>query len=565
MAVDDAPPPAPSTLVARAYCSLRPVPDAHLATSSASRKRKTSPCVDDEDATAEETRAETPLVRRDRLPPLTPSRVRALFPAVSDARHSHGFAFFENAGGSQAPAFVADAIHAHVTHGFAQLGAGYPQSDRADAMADAARAVARAVAGVTPERLGGTGGDVVIGPSSTQLLANLGRAFDALVGPGDEILVQRASHEANVAPWVSLAKRTGCELVWWRDADAAKDGDGVKVLEILQRALSKKTKIVAACHVSNLFGGVLDVKAAVKLCKTLASNACVFVLDSVAFAPHRALRVSEWGVDWCAFSPYKTFGPHCGCLFGSQTAFETVRAFGPNHEFVDPKAHAYKFEPGGVAHETSAGLVGMGRYLRVLSGASNAISTELVGYREEEDATWKEAVRGERQTSSPTRSLVSGGYGAFYATLVSDCVPSREDVLVAFERVALLEEKPQSKLLSILESLDKRGVIKLFGPKRKTQAPRAREAAEDRVPTFAFVPAVSKTRTVSEPSVARVVAACRGDRHKVAIRSGSMYAVRLCEDLGLDPNEGVVRCSLAHYNTVEEVARLEKALEEVFR
>jgi selenocysteine lyase/cysteine desulfurase len=565
MAVDDAPPPAPSTLVARAYCSLRPVPDAHLATSSASRKRKTSPCVDDEDATAEETRAETPLVRRDRLPPLTPSRVRALFPAVSDARHSHGFAFFENAGGSQAPAFVADAIHAHVTHGFAQLGAGYPQSDRADAMADAARAVARAVAGVTPERLGGTGGDVVIGPSSTQLLANLGRAFDALVGPGDEILVQRASHEANVAPWVSLAKRTGCKLVWWRDADAAKDGDGRKVLEILQRALSKKTKIVAACHVSNLFGGVLDVKAAVKLCKTLASSSCVFVLDSVAFAPHRALRVSEWGVDWCAFSPYKTFGPHCGCLFGSQTAFETVRAFGPNHEFVDPKAHAYKFEPGGVAHETSAGLVGMGRYLRVLSGASNAISTELVGYRKEEDATWKEAVRGERQTSSPTRSLVSGGYGAFYATLVSDCVPSREDVLVAFERVALLEEKPQSKLLSILESLDKRGLIKLFGPKRKTQAPRAREAAEDRVPTFAFVPAVSKTRTVSEPSVARVVAACRGDRHKVAIRSGSMYAVRLCEDLGLDPNEGVVRCSLAHYNTVEEVARLEKALEEVFR
>jgi hypothetical protein len=134
-----------------------------------------------------------------------------------------------------------------------------------------------------------------------------------------------------------------------------------------------------------------------------------------------------------------------GVCSGRKPRSKAVRAFGPNHEFVDPKAHAYKFEPGGVAHEVSAGLVGMGKYLRVLSGASNAISTELVGYREEEDATWKEAVRGERQTSSPTRSLVSGGYGAFYATLVSDCVPSREDVLVAFERVALLEEKPQSK------------------------------------------------------------------------------------------------------------------------
>ena len=559
MAVDDAPPPAPSTLVARAYCSLRPVPDAHLATSSASRKRKTSPCVDDEDAIPkEETRAEEPqpLVPRDRLPPLTPSRVRALFPAVSDARHSHGFAFFENAGGSQAPAFVADAIHAHITHGFAQLGAGYPQSDRADAMADAARAVARAVAGVTPEELGGTGGDVVIGPSSTQLLANLGRAFDSLVGPGDEIVVQRASHEANVAPWVSLAKRTGCALVWWRDADAAADGDGQRVLEILRGALTKKTKLVAACHVSNLFGGVLDVKAAVALCREHASPSCAFVLDSVAFAPHRALRVSEWGVDWCAFSPYKTFGPHCGCLFGSQRAFERVRAFGPNHEFVDPRAHAYKFEPGGVAHEVSAGLVGMGKYLRVLSGAAMFANDT----REEQTSTSREAVKsGGKKTpsSSPFDALVSGGYAAFYATLARDCVPSREDVLCAFERVAGLEEKPQSKLRSVLESLERRGRIRLFGPRRETN-PRARDA-EDRVPTFAFVPAVSG------PSVARVVAACRGDRHKVAIRSGSMYAVRLCEDIGLDPNEGVVRCSLAHYNTVEEVARLEKALEEAFR
>ena len=128
------------------------------------------------------------MMRRARAAsPLTPARVRAL-PAVSDERLSQGFAFFENAG-SQAPAFVADAIHEHVLHGFAQLGAGYPQSARADAMADAAHAVAKAMAGVVPERLGGTGGDVAIG-SSARSCWRIWRAVRRLVGPGDEIVVQ---------------------------------------------------------------------------------------------------------------------------------------------------------------------------------------------------------------------------------------------------------------------------------------------------------------------------------------------------------------------------------------
>ena len=114
-------------------------------------------------------------------------------------------------------------------------------------------------------------------------------------------------------------------------------------------------------------------------------------------------------------------------------------------------------------------------------------------------------------------------------------------------------------MASVLESLENRGRVRLFGPKTRD--------SNDRVPTFGFVPVPSGPGTEKRktPSVADAVETCRGERHKVAIRSGSMYAVRLCEDLGLDPNEGVIRCSLAHYNTVDEVARLEKALEEAFR
>jgi selenocysteine lyase/cysteine desulfurase len=513
---------------AGAYCSLRaPVvrderPEETLFAGSAADD-------DDDDALCSRS---SPVVRD---PPLSLDQVRAMFPAVSVPRFSLGYAFFENAGGSQVPALVADAVRARMVRAHAQLGAGYIHADRADACADAAHAVVRAVMGV---RAGD--GDVALGPSTSQLLANLARAFEgsASLAPGDEIVIQRASHEANVSPWTRLADRVGCDVVWWNDADATWDGweddttttttttmmttgnaSKTHALDALRAAVTPRTKIVAACAVSNILGGVVDVPALVRVVRERAHPSCRVVLDAVAYAPHRLVSVAEWGVDWCAFSPYKTFGPHCGALYGREDAFAEVAESGPNHYFVDPAARAYKFELGGVAHEACAGLVGMGAYLRALSGRRAGVGTRTEGEEEEEEEE-EEAVD------------------------LDLAPPTREDVVVAFERVVELEREPQRALVAILTALEDEGLIAIHGPRTADQAAR--------VPTAAFSP--------TKKSAADVVAAVRAPPYKIAMRSGHMYAVRLLEDLGLDPNVGVVRVSLAHYNTTEEVARFGEAL-----
>ena len=276
----------------------------------------------------------------------------------------------ENAGGSQAPASVSDAVRQHMRRSFCQLGAGYPASDRAVAVVDSAHAVLKTIMGVEPTPFG-TGGEVILGGSSTQLLTTLAACFrdSDFLRPGDDVVIHRASHEANVGPWVRLAERRGATVRWWGlradDPDAADPGS----LDALRDALTPRTKIVAACHASNLLGAAVNLPAAVGIIREAASSACQIIVDGVAYAPHRAMSVSDWGVDWYCFSPYKTFGPHAGALFGSDRGLAAVE--GPNHYFVDPRDNPYKHElGGGLAHELCAGIVAMGGYLRWLSGAA---------------------------------------------------------------------------------------------------------------------------------------------------------------------------------------------------
>ena len=439
--------------------------------------------------------------------------IRARFPALLD-----GWALMENAGGSQAPASVSDAVRQHMRRSFCQLGAGYPASDRAVAVVDSAHAVLKTIMGVEPTPFG-TGGEVILGGSSTQLLTTLAACFrdsDFLL-PGDDVVIHRASHEANVGPWVRLAERRGATVRWWGfhtdDRDAADPGS----LDALREALTPRTKIVAACHASNLLGAVVNLPAAVGIIREAASSACQIIVDGVAYAPHRAMSVSDWGVDWYCFSPYKTFGPHAGALFGSDRGLAAVK--GPNHYFVDPRDNPYKHElGGGLAHELCAGIVAMGGYLRWLSGAAG----------EEQ---------GEEETRGDDDFGLEGGRAL-----------NRADVLVAFDRVRALEEAPARRAMEALVSLRDRWAIRILGP--------ACSDATVRVPTMSFFP------TSANVSPSDVAAAARED--SVAIRNGNMYGVRLCEDLGIEAGEGVVRVSLAHYNTEDEVERLVLALERVF-
>lgn len=214
---------------------------------------------------------------------LTPNcyeKAREAF-AYFDANAPGGkLAFCENAGGSQVPRVVADAVRDHLLYDCAQLDAGYALSEWSTAAVHAAR---RDVAAFLGAHDGG--GTVALGPSTSQLLANLGACYARVLGRGDEIVVHEACHEANAGPWVRCAAASGAALRWWRvDATpaftpAAEGSEDAQLrialpcassLTALEGLLSERTRVVAVAHVSNLLGGVLDLRKVVALVRRLA-------------------------------------------------------------------------------------------------------------------------------------------------------------------------------------------------------------------------------------------------------------------------------------------------------
>ena len=262
----------------------------------------------------------------------------------------------ENAGGSQVPTSVADAIRDHLLQDYCQLGAGYPASDRATATVERAhRFMDRFVNG---EGLG----RVVLGSSCTSLMHVLAHAIGRTIEPGDEIVVCEQGHEANIGCWTEL-ERLGAVVRWW----TVDHETGSLSLKDLDAVLSNRTRIVAFPHVSNLLGEIVDVKGATELAHRHGAKV---VVDGVAYAPHRAIDVRRWNVDFYAWSTYKVYGPHMGALFGRFDAFEGLQ--GPNHFFIPDDELPYKFELGGASHEGCAGLCALAPILGELAGHGNS-------------------------------------------------------------------------------------------------------------------------------------------------------------------------------------------------
>ena len=273
--------------------------------------------------------------------------IRAAFPALAQPT-----VFLENAGGSQVPAVVADRIYRYMRETYVQLGADYALSKQCTQLVEDAHDFTRML-------FGGDGlGEVVLGPSSSQLCRTVADAFAETIQPGDEIVIAECGHEANIGPWLRLEK-DGATIRWWR----VDPETGASPLEALDAVLSERTRLIAYPHVSNLLGEIIDVAAVSARARSVGAKTFV---DGVAFAPHRALDVAAWDCDWYVYSIYKVFGPHMAALFGRHDAFEGL--VGPNHFFVPDNAIPYKFELGGVSHEGCAGLLALGDYLAFLTG-----------------------------------------------------------------------------------------------------------------------------------------------------------------------------------------------------
>jgi cysteine desulfurase family protein (TIGR01976 family) len=261
--------------------------------------------------------------------------VRRRFSALDAA-----IAFFDAPGGTQVPDEVIDVIATYLRESNANSGGEFETSRRTDALIAGARLAAAGWLGSSAE-------ETIFGASMTALNFALTRAFGRELDEGDEIVVTRLDHDANVSPWLELARDKDLTV---RFADIRDDC--TLDLDDLEAQLSGRTRVVAYPWASNAVGTVTDVAAVAELAHGVGALAWI---DAVHYAPHGPIDVAAAGADVLICSPYKFCGPHLGLAFGRAELLERWRAYkvrpAPDH----PPGRRY--ETGTLPHELLAGFV----------------------------------------------------------------------------------------------------------------------------------------------------------------------------------------------------------------
>jgi cysteine desulfurase family protein (TIGR01976 family) len=275
---------------------------------------------------------------------LNVAAVRARFSALDRPT-----AFFDAPGGTQVPDSVVEAMTAYLREANANLGGPFETSRASDALVADAHETAARFLGATPDEVG-------FGANMTTLNFALSRAAARGFQEGDEILVTRLDHDANVSPWLELALDLGLEVrfVGLHD-NCTLDFDD------LERKLTERTRVVACPWASNAVGTVVDVARVADLAHTAGALAWV---DAVHYAPHGPIDVEAAGVDLLFCSPYKFFGPHLGLFYGRREVLERLRAYKVRPAPEEPLGQ--RFETGTQPHEAFAGFVAAVRYLEEL-------------------------------------------------------------------------------------------------------------------------------------------------------------------------------------------------------
>ena len=287
------------------------------------------------------------------MTPFPIEAVRGRFPALSVRDGGRPRIYFDAPGGTQACAQAIDAMAAHLRGGTANAGGAFATSVATDATTAAARAAIADLLGGRPE-------EVAFGPNMTTLTLSASRALARDWREGDELVVTRLDHDANVAPWLLATEDRGV-TVRWLDIDPAT---GAHRLDQLPGLLGPRTRLVAVGGASNALGTLNDIAAIVAIVSA-HSDALVFV-DAVQSVPHVPTDVAALGCDLLAFSPYKMFGPHQGVLWGRAELLERITAYKVRPASVSPPA--IRFETGTQSFEAQAGVSGMVAYLEWLGG-----------------------------------------------------------------------------------------------------------------------------------------------------------------------------------------------------
>ena len=319
------------------------------------------------------------------IPALDLTRVRAQFPSLAQTVNGHPAVFFDGPGGTQVPQRVIDAISNYLSRDNANSGGAYPTSRRTDAVIAEARAA-------MADFLHCAVDEVVFGQNMTALTYMMSRSIGRKLQPGDEILVTRLDHDANVSPWLQMAEDRGVAVRWAEihDADCTLD------LADLASKINDKTKVVTVGYASNAVGTINPVKAIIRLAH--AAGALAYI-DAVHYTPHGLIDVAALDCDFLVCSTYKFFGPHIGVLFGKREHLEHLRPY-KVRPLVDTVP--FRWEHGTLNHECIAGITAcvdyiadLGRNARAeITSRRQAIEAAYESIHEHETALLERAISG---------------------------------------------------------------------------------------------------------------------------------------------------------------------------
>jgi cysteine desulfurase family protein (TIGR01976 family) len=285
------------------------------------------------------------------------SAVRERFPALAS-----GTAYLDGPGGSQVPQEVIDAVAAYQRDSNANLGGAFPTSAASDQVMARGRAAAAAVTGAEPE-------GIAFGANMTTLNFLLAHAVARTLDPGDEIVVTQLDHDANIAPWLLVARDHDLLV---RSAPIRLD-DVTLDEDALLELIGEHTRVVAFTLASNAVGSIPD---AARIAAAAHEAGALTWADGVHLAPHRRLRAREWGIDVLFCSPYKFFGPHLGIAAIRPDLAASLPPDRVRPASEEPPGH--RFETGTQSHEAIAGAAAAIEYLRSIGDGDLDLAFERI-------------------------------------------------------------------------------------------------------------------------------------------------------------------------------------------
>jgi len=426
--------------------------------------------------------------------------IRSQFPSLAQTVNGHPAAFLDGPGGTQVPQRVIDAISNYLRRDNANTGGAYTTSRNTDAMLAEARAA-------MADFLHCAADEIVFGPNMTTLTYAMSRSIGRDLGPGDEILVTRLDHDANVSPWLGLEEK-GVTIRW---AEILEE-DCTLDLDDLASKINDRTRLVAVGYASNAVGTINPIKKIVSLAH--AAGALAYV-DAVHYGPHGLIDVAALNCDFLVCSTYKFFGPHMGVLFGKR---EHLQRFHPYKVRPLTDAVPNRWEWGTLNHECIAGITACVDYLADLGRRS--------------------------LTNAGTAALGCGPSSQARPSATSD---RRAAIIAAFEAIHNYEHELMNRLIIGLQQIPK---VKIYGI---TDSSRFSE----RCPTLALR-VVNQTADQTPLALATKL----GDQGFFTW-DGNYYALSLTERLDVEKSGGFLRIGLVHYNAIEEVDRLLTALRQI--